>query len=86
MVEEEVVAAAETHVPSDLKRRLEDLEPEAPESVNPRSEEPVHSNAELDTAMTDSLVTSDQSDAKRPRLDEIPDGLGIITSLCILVL
>lgn len=74
MAEEEVVAASS--VPSDHKRKLEDLEPEAPEQAEPSSDEPADSNAMPDAAKQGDGDVFDESDAKRPRLDDKPEGLG----------
>ncbi|KAE9466967.1 hypothetical protein C3L33_01125, partial [Rhododendron williamsianum] len=81
MAEEEVVAAAASPTPSDLKRKHEDLEPDAPEPT------PTNANG-ADSGQRDEGVEeengaaavggdSDESDAKRPRLEENPDGLGV---------
>lgn len=72
MAEEGVVAVPETHVPSDHKRKLEDLEAEAPEQVKSSSKEPADSNAKLDADKNDDIVSFDESDAKRLRLDDNP--------------
>lgn len=79
MAEEEVVAAAASPAPSDLKRKHEDLEPDAPEPP------PANANG-ADSAQRDEGVkeeeengadaVSDESEAKRPRLDDNPDALG----------
>lgn len=80
MAEEEVVAVAPSPAPSDNKRKLEDLEPEAPQQVEPSMNEPADSNAELDGgAKHVDVAVSVESDAKRPRRDDKPDGLGILT-------
>lgn len=66
MAEEEVVAASPGPVPSDHKRKLEDVEPQAP---------PV--DMLLNSAVDPDATASDSSEAKRPRLvDEKTDGLG----------
>lgn len=79
MAEEEVVAVAPSPAPSDSKRKLEDLEPEAPQQAEPSTNEPTDSNVELDDAAKHEVVAvSDESDAKRPRLDDKSDGLGIL--------
>lgn len=70
MAEEEVVvdaAAAASPAPPDHKRKLEDLEPEAPE------------RAEMDGAVAAEVgdsVANDESDAKRPRVENQDDDLG----------
>ncbi|KAK9270080.1 hypothetical protein L1049_025654 [Liquidambar formosana] len=78
MAEEEVVAAA-SPAPSDHKRKLEDLEPEAPEPTEPTHPEPANSNAnsnsESDGVSNAEVAVTDSSEAKRPRLDDKPDGL-----------
>lgn len=81
MADEEVVAVAPGPAPSDNKRKLEELDPqpEAPEQAEPCTDEPADSNAELDGATEHGDVAlSDESDAKRPRLGDKPDGLGIL--------
>ena len=74
MAEEEVAASL---APSDHKRKLEDLEPEAPKRADPSSEEPTDSNGDCDAALPD-LGASDEAGAKRPRLDDQPDGSGMV--------
>ena len=71
MAEEEVAAAADgaSPTPVDLKRKLEDSEPQAPEQPDPTSEDQTEPNAELDAA---------EKEPKRPRLDHKPDGTGIL--------
>ncbi|XP_016698220.1 far upstream element-binding protein 3 isoform X6 [Gossypium hirsutum] len=65
MAEEEVVAASPGLVPSDHKRKLEDIEPQAPPVEMP-----------LNSAVDPDATASDSSEAKRPRLvDEKTDGL-----------
>ncbi|XP_012077120.1 far upstream element-binding protein 2 isoform X2 [Jatropha curcas] len=79
MAEEEVVPLTASPVPSDHKRKLEDLEPEAPEPVESNPEQPADSSAEpdADKKADDAAVEDGGSpDTKRPRLDENkPDGL-----------
>ncbi|XP_015885485.1 uncharacterized protein LOC107420925 isoform X2 [Ziziphus jujuba] len=73
MAEEEVVAAAAASpAPSDHKRKLEDLEPEAPEQAWPSSDD---TNAKPDAGNQGDGDVSDESDAKRLRLDDRPEGL-----------
>lgn len=73
MAEEEVAAAEAIPAPLDHKRKLEDLEPEAPHQADPTSDEPEKSNGEHDATP----AAADEAGAKRPRLDEKPDGSGI---------
>ncbi|MBA0775651.1 hypothetical protein Gotri_010769 [Gossypium trilobum] len=69
MAEEEVVAASPGLVPSDHKRKLEDIEPQAPPVDMPL-------NSAVDPDATASDSSFDSSEAKRPRLvDEKTDGL-----------
>ncbi|KAM2868881.1 hypothetical protein FF1_016892 [Malus domestica] len=76
MAEEEVVVAAESPMPSDHKRKLEDLEPKAaPEIVELDSNGPDDANAEPDCTEEVDVSPSDESEAKRPRLDDKPDGI-----------
>lgn len=71
MAEEEVAAAAPSPVPSDHKRKLEDVEPQAPSS-----DKLLDSALEPDADDND-VAASDSSEAKRPRLDDDKiDGLG----------
>ncbi|KAK7406015.1 hypothetical protein VNO78_07629 [Psophocarpus tetragonolobus] len=62
MAEEEVTAPAASPVPSDNKRKLEDLQPETTES-----------NANSGAENADSAV-SDETENKRPRIDDQRDG------------
>ncbi|KAF7824964.1 far upstream element-binding protein 2-like isoform X1 [Senna tora] len=66
MAEEQVLAAETSPVPSDLKRKFEDLEPEAPQQPTDEKhlESNVNSNSEPD----------DEGEKKRPRIDEELDG------------
>ncbi|KAL2349396.1 hypothetical protein Fmac_003396 [Flemingia macrophylla] len=64
MAEEQIVAPTASPVPSDHKRKLEDLEPEATE--------PLESNANSVNDNTDA-APSDETDTKRPRLDDRGD-------------
>lgn len=68
---------AASPIPSDHKRKLEDLEPEAPEPVEPNPEQPADSCVEPDVdKKTDDVADGDSPETKRPRLDESkPDGL-----------
>ncbi|KAA8528027.1 hypothetical protein F0562_035104 [Nyssa sinensis] len=81
MAEEEVVATAASPVPSDHKRKSEDLEPEAPEP--PTTDSNANANSEPETvkkAEEEKDVTGDDSgspETKRPRLEDKPDGLAI---------
>ncbi|KHG02018.1 Far upstream element-binding 3 [Gossypium arboreum] len=69
MAEEEVVAASPGLVPSDHKRKLEDVEPQAPPVDMPL-------NTAVDPDATASDSSFDSSEAKRPRVgDEKTDGL-----------
>lgn len=70
MAEEEVVASP---APLDHKRKLEDLEPQAPEHAEPN--ELADSNVERDDAAP--APESEEAEPKRPRLDDKPDGSGI---------
>lgn len=70
MAEEEVAAAEASPAPLDHKRKLEDLEPEAPHQADLTSDEPEKSNGEHDATP----AAADEAGAKRPRLDEKPDG------------
>ncbi|EXB75634.1 Far upstream element-binding protein 3 [Morus notabilis] len=73
MAEEEVAAPEASPAPLDHKRKLEDLEPEAPQQAEPTSDEPEKSNGDSDAAPAEA-ADSDKADAKRPRVDEKPDG------------
>ncbi|KAM2925779.1 hypothetical protein FF1_043247 [Malus domestica] len=76
MAEEEVVAAAESPGPSDHKRKLEDLEPKAaPEILELDSDGQDDANAEPGCAEEVDVRPSDESEAKRPRLDDKPHGI-----------
>lgn len=72
MAEEEQVVAptatATSPVPSDHKRKLEDLEPEPPHPTEPNPEDADNADA----------AVSDEAENKRPRLDEndMPDAIG----------
>ncbi|GMI83067.1 hypothetical protein like AT4G10070 [Hibiscus trionum] len=70
MAEQEVVAALPGPVPSDHKRKLEDIEPQAP-----AVDMPLESAANPDAEGND-VATSASSETKRPRLvDDETDGL-----------
>ena len=75
MAEEEVAAAEASPAPLDHKRKLEDLEPEAPNRAEPTSDEPEKSNGDSDAAAAEA-AESDKGDGKRPRVEEKPDGSG----------
>ncbi|XP_007019886.2 PREDICTED: far upstream element-binding protein 2 [Theobroma cacao] len=64
MAEEEVVAAAPSPVPSDHKRKLEDVETQVPPVGMP-----LESAVDPDADNND-VAASDSSEAKRPRLDD----------------
>ncbi|KAK7308904.1 hypothetical protein RJT34_05231 [Clitoria ternatea] len=67
MAEEEAVAPAASPVPSDHKRKLEDLQSE---------QHSLESNPNSDDAQNADAPVSDDTDNKRPRLDDDhPDGL-----------
>ncbi|KAL5558611.1 hypothetical protein UlMin_034822 [Ulmus minor] len=74
MAEEEVVAVAAKPAQPDHKRKVEDLEPEAPEQALPNSDEPEESKAEPEVGEKVDGAVSDESEAKRPRLEEKSDG------------
>lgn len=86
MAEEEAVAVAPVAVspsPADHKRKLEDLELEAPEP--PESSPKLDSNENSSNLKTDSdeikkaeEVFPDLSEAKRARIDDKPDVPGIL--------
>lgn len=78
MAEEEVVAPAASPIPSDHKRKLEDLEPEAPQPTEANPEQEAEVSAEPDAdKKADEVVGGDSPEAKRLRVDEDkPDGLG----------
>ncbi|KAG8472671.1 hypothetical protein CXB51_034551 [Gossypium anomalum] len=65
MAEEEAVAAAPSPVPSDLKRKLEDVEPHDPHADNMPRDSALDPDAQDNDA-----APSDLSEAKRPRLDD----------------
>lgn len=68
MAEEEVVVVAgASPTPSDHKRKLEDLEPEAPEQAEPDG---------VQGADAGDYVANDESEAKRPRVEDQDDDLG----------
>ncbi|XP_043810417.1 far upstream element-binding protein 2 isoform X2 [Manihot esculenta] len=77
MAEEEVVAPAASPIPSDHKRKLEDLEPEAPQPTEANPEQEAEVSAEPDAdKKADEVVGGDSPEAKRLRVDEDkPDGL-----------
>lgn len=88
MAEEEVVVAVASPTPTDHKRKHEDLEPDAPEppptTVN--GTEWGKGDDERVEEENGAAAGSDESEAKRPRLEENPDGLGIpFISLCLFV-
>ncbi|XP_010645879.1 uncharacterized protein LOC100253453 isoform X1 [Vitis vinifera] len=67
MAEEEVVVVAgASPAPSDHKRKLEDLEPEAPEQAEPDG---------VQGADAGDYVANDESEAKRPRVEDQDDDL-----------
>ncbi|XP_021903364.1 far upstream element-binding protein 1 isoform X2 [Carica papaya] len=71
MTEEEVVAPSASPIPSDHKRKHEELETEAPEHAGNQA----NSNAEPDEVEEPKdALSSDSLEAKRPRLDGQPDG------------
>lgn len=73
MTEEEVVAPSASPIPSDHKRKHEELETEAPEHAGNQA----NSNAEPDEVEEPKdALSSDSLEAKRPRLDGQPDGPG----------
>ncbi|PPR94867.1 hypothetical protein GOBAR_AA25801 [Gossypium barbadense] len=65
MAEEEAVAPAPSPVPSDLKRKLEDVEPHDPHADNMPRDSALDPDAQDNDA-----APSDLSEAKRPRLDD----------------
>ncbi|KAG6659182.1 far upstream element-binding protein 2-like isoform X1 [Carya illinoinensis] len=82
MAEEEVVAAeVSMDAPSDHKRKLEDLEPEAPEPNKPSTEHLADLNEDpVDDAPdeeADLSAPSEGPEVKRARLNEEPDGSAI---------
>ncbi|KAM6543311.1 hypothetical protein CsatB_007758 [Cannabis sativa] len=70
MAEEEVAAASVSPASLDHKRKLEELEPEAPEQAELNSDEQANSNAEHDAPDGEA---SEETELKRPRLDDKPD-------------
>lgn len=70
MAEEEVVAPAASPVPSDNKRKLEDLQTETTEQRT------LDENA--DNADNADAPVSGETESKRPRLDDQHDGLGTV--------
>lgn len=85
MAEEEVLVAAASPKPSDHKRKLDELEPEQElvlEQPPKSSGELQDSTAEPDAANeVDASPPSDESDAKRPRLDDKSDDTGDLSAL-----
>lgn len=81
MAEEQALAAETSPVPSDLKRKFQDLEePEQPiDQQHPES----NANSNSDGEKADAAV-SDEGEKKRPRVDEELDGLGtfVLDSIC----
>ncbi|KAI4332427.1 hypothetical protein L6164_017336 [Bauhinia variegata] len=76
MAEEEVVAAGASPVPSDHKRKFQDLEPEAPQPSEPSSEYPnANSKSEPGEGDVTDAAVSDETENKRARLDEKLDGV-----------
>ena len=69
MADEEivVVGGAASPAPADHKRKLEDLEPEAPERAEPDG---------VPAAEAGDSPANDESEAKRPRVEEQDDDLG----------
>lgn len=82
MAEEEVVVVAASPKPSDHKRKLEELEPEefVLEQPPKSSDELDDPNVEPDAAIELDVPPSDESDAKRPRIDDNSDDIGIFSS------
>lgn len=83
MAEEQVVTADASPVPSDLKRKFEDLEPEAPQQQLFEQVQHLESNENStaepdDGGKADATVSpSDEGEKKRPRIEEELDGPGI---------
>lgn len=82
MAEEEIVAAEVIPAaPSDNKRKLEDLEPEAPEPDKPSTDQLADLNADPDgdapAEDADEAVPSGGPEVKRARLDDKPADSGI---------
>ncbi|KAG5090027.1 hypothetical protein JHK86_002639 [Glycine max] len=75
MAEEEVVAPAASPVPSDNKRKLEDLQPENTESN-------ANSISISDAENADAAVSA-ETENKRLRLDDHQDGLGVNHALVL---
>ncbi|XP_054814682.1 uncharacterized protein LOC129315144 isoform X2 [Prosopis cineraria] len=81
MAEEQVVTADASPVLSDLKRKFEDLEPEAPQQQLSEQLQQHESNANSisepdDGGKDDATVSpSDEGEKKRPRIEEELDGL-----------
>lgn len=69
MAEEQIVAPAASPVPSDHKRKLEDLQPETTQP------QPLESNvnSDADAALSDETETETETETKRPRLDDQRD-------------
>jgi far upstream element-binding protein len=81
MAEEEIVVAEVIPAaPSDNKRKLEDLEPEAPEPDKPSTDQLADLNADPDDDApvedADEAVPSGGPEVKRARLDDKPDDSG----------
>ncbi|KAI9074472.1 hypothetical protein K1719_043591 [Acacia pycnantha] len=81
MADEQVVTADASPVPSDLKRKFEDLESEAPEQKPSEQLQHLESNANStsepdDDGKADATASpSDEGENKRPRIEEEHDGL-----------
>ncbi|XP_028801302.1 far upstream element-binding protein 2 isoform X2 [Neltuma alba] len=81
MAEEQVVTANANPVPSDLKRKFEDLEPGAPQQQLSEQLQHLESNANSisepnEAGKADATVSpSDEGEKKRPRIEEELDGL-----------
>lgn len=87
MAEEEVLAAElSPAAPSDHKRKLEDLEPEAPEPNKASVDHLADLNAEpVDDAPAEEAevaAPSSEPDVKRARLDDKLDGPGTFRGTC----
>lgn len=83
MAEEVVVATgAASPEPLDHKRKLADLDNEPTEAAEENHSEPIEGSADPDAA---DVPISDESEAKRPRLDGKPDGNGTILSYFLLL-
>ncbi|XP_027360027.1 far upstream element-binding protein 1-like isoform X2 [Abrus precatorius] len=72
MAEEEVVAPAASPVPSDHKRKLEDLQSQPQPAEQHPLESNANSNSDADNA---DMAVPDETENKRPRLDDHRDGL-----------